>query len=213
MNHKEAGKLGAIASAEYQHKLRAHNIKRYLESPKLCKQCQKVIEYNKRQNDYCNHSCVALFNNKFRCAAAFNDDGSPKPERLCLNCKSLLVGRNKRSNIYCNSSCQRKFQTDNCLSDWLNGKLEIKARCWIKKYLIQTRGKKCEVCGWCEIHPITKRVPIELEHIDGNSENNVISNLKLLCPNCHSLTPTYKNLNKGHGRFKRMQRYKAGKSF
>ena len=51
-----------------------------------------------------------------------------------------------------------------------------------------------------------------LEHIDGNSENNSLDNLKLLCPNCHSLTPTYKNLNKGNGRFKRMERYNKGKS-
>ena len=39
-----------------------------------------------------------------------------------------------------------------------------------------------------------------MEHIDGNSENNNIENLELLCPNCHSLTPTFGALNKGKGR-------------
>ena len=68
-------------------------------------------------------------------------------------------------------------------------------------------------CGWNKINPITNKVPIELEHIDGNSENNSLDNLKLLCPNCHSLTPTYKALNIGNGRYKRMKRYKDGKSY
>ena len=68
-------------------------------------------------------------------------------------------------------------------------------------------------CGWGEKNKFSNTVPIELEHIDGNSENNQLDNLKLLCPNCHSLTPTYKGLNKGNGRHIRQQRYKDGKSY
>lgn len=56
------------------------------------------------------------------------------------------------------------------------------------------------LCGWNEVHTITGKVPIQMEHIDGNSTNNRLENLKLLCPNCHSLTPTYGALNKGSGR-------------
>ena len=68
-------------------------------------------------------------------------------------------------------------------------------------------------CGWCEINKYSGNVPIELEHIDGNSENNSLENLKLLCPNCHSLTPTYKALNTGNGRHSRRKRYEEGKSY
>jgi 5-methylcytosine-specific restriction endonuclease McrA len=68
-------------------------------------------------------------------------------------------------------------------------------------------------CGWSKQNPFTKTIPIELEHIDGNSENNTLENVKLLCPSCHSLTPTYKNANKGNGRFNRRERYKNGKSY
>ena len=67
-------------------------------------------------------------------------------------------------------------------------------------------------CGWCRVHPVTGKVPIELEHIDGNSLNNSPDNVKLLCPNCHSLTSTYKALNMGKGRHSRRQRYQEGKS-
>ena len=79
--------------------------------------------------------------------------------------------------------------------------------------LIKENGEKCMKCGWCEINPLTNKVPIELEHKDGNSENNNLDNLELLRPNCHSLTPTYKALNKGKGRYKRRERYKEGKSY
>ena len=82
-----------------------------------------------------------------------------------------------------------------------------------KNYLIHKHGEKCMECGWCEINLLSGKVPIELEHIDGNSENNSLNNLKLLCPNHHSLTPTYKALNKGNGRHARMVRYNSGKSF
>ena len=91
-----------------------------------------------------------------------------------------------------------------------NGRASTKT---LKRFLIENYGDKCMECGWCEINKVTGKVPIELEHIDGNSENNSLENLKLLCPNCHSLTPTYKALNSGNGRYKRMERYKEGKSY
>lgn len=66
----------------------------------------------------------------------------------------------------------------------------------IKRYLIEKQGDKCSRCGWGEVNPITKRSPLEIDHIDGNCYNNDPSNLRVLCPNCHSLTTTYKALNK-----------------
>jgi hypothetical protein len=54
-------------------------------------------------------------------------------------------------------------------------------------------------CGWGEVNKFTNKVPIEIEHKDGNCENNRLDNLELLCPNCHSLTSTYKGANKSEG--------------
>jgi hypothetical protein len=53
----------------------------------------------------------------------------------------------------------------------------------------------------------------ELEHKDGNSENNDPENLEWICPNCHSQTDTYKGKNFGNGRHKRKLRYQEGKSY
>ena len=66
---------------------------------------------------------------------------------------------------------------------------------------------RCARCGWSEVNPVIGRSPLEIDHIDGNAYNNVENNLILLCPNCHALTPTYKNLNKGRGRLGRQQKY------
>jgi predicted HNH restriction endonuclease len=82
-----------------------------------------------------------------------------------------------------------------------------------RDYLIGKYGAKCKLCGWDKINPVTGKCPIELEHIDGDSTNNKLENLCLLCPNCHSLTPTYKALNRGNGRHKRRMRYNIGKSY
>lgn len=61
----------------------------------------------------------------------------------------------------------------------------------IRKRLIYERGPHCERCGrdtWFE-QPIL----LEVHHVDGDSENNHRENLRLLCLNCHSQTPNYRN--------------------
>jgi len=76
---------------------------------------------------------------------------------------------------------------------------------YIRTHLIKDAGEKCSSCGWNERNKVTGKVPLEIDHIDGNSENNSESNLRLLCPNCHSLTPYFRNLNRGRGREWRMK--------
>lgn len=56
-------------------------------------------------------------------------------------------------------------------------------------------------------------VPLVLDHIDGNSYNHVLSNLRLVCGNCDMLLPTYKAKNKGNGRHSRRLRYQSGQSY
>jgi predicted HNH restriction endonuclease len=52
-----------------------------------------------------------------------------------------------------------------------------------------------------------------MDHIDGNSDNNTEENLRLICPNCHALTPSHKGRNRGRGRTRQRvknQRYADG---
>jgi len=56
-------------------------------------------------------------------------------------------------------------------------------------------------------------MPLILDHINGNSDDNVLLNLRVICNNCDALTDHYKGKNVGNGRAKRRQRYKDGKSY
>lgn len=67
----------------------------------------------------------------------------------------------------------------------------------LKKRLFKEGLKKpkCEECGWAK-QSIDGRIPIELDHINGDHKDNRIHNLRILCPNCHSLKPTHRGLNR-----------------
>ena len=64
-------------------------------------------------------------------------------------------------------------------------------------------GNKCTLCGWGEKNPVTNSVPLEVNHIDGDAFNNSPDNLQIVCPNCHSLTPNFRALNKSATRIYR----------
>ena len=53
----------------------------------------------------------------------------------------------------------------------------------------------CEMCHWAE-QSLDGRVPLELDHINGDRHDNRIENLCVLCPNCHSLQPTHRGRNR-----------------
>lgn len=123
--------------------------------------------------------------------------------KKCLNCDKEISHKNK----YCSNKCQREYEQKQWKEKWLNG--ETSGNCngiWqdvrdrVRNYLFKKYDNKCSRCGWGEVNPYTGKIPLEIEHIDGNAENTTPENVTLLCPNCHSLTATYRGANRGNGR-------------
>lgn len=53
------------------------------------------------------------------------------------------------------------------------------------------KPRHCEECGWAQMTE-DGYLPLELDHINGDSRDNRLTNLRVLCPNCHSLKPTHR---------------------
>lgn len=71
---------------------------------------------------------------------------------------------------------------------------EATARKHAKRYLINKLGNLCQICGISEWQG--SPVPLVCDHIDGDSNNNNISNFRIVCCNCDAQLPTYKSKNK-----------------
>ena len=82
---------------------------------------------------------------------------------------------------------------------------------FIKKFIINENGMICSICKLTEW--MGQPIPLIMDHINGNSNDSSISNLRLVCGNCDMQLPTYKSKNKNSGRHYRRERYAEGKSF
>ena len=99
------------------------------------------------------------------------------------------------SGRFCSASCRSKYSIKNRITiEGLNqGLFDKVASCKLHTWLIQhgVKENKCEICGISDWRG--QPLICELHHIDGNPHNNHLSNLIIVCPNCHSQTDTYKN--------------------
>ena len=78
------------------------------------------------------------------------------------------------------------------IEDYLNNSRKIKSHALRLRLLaegyFEHRCQHCNLTEW-----LGKPIPLELHHIDGKHQNNELSNLEIICPNCHSFTDNYKN--------------------
>ena len=171
---------------------------KYDDNPKHCKCCNGIIPYEYRHSkSFCNQSCAATFNNKKR---------KNQTVKCCKHC-----GKSDIKSTYCSQLCKSKESHTKTMNEIESGRYPFKRNKPYKEYLISKHGHKCQICSFTDWGG--KPILLILDHIDGNSDNFNLENLRIICSNCDTLTSTYKGKNKGRGRFSRKQRYHDGKSF
>ena len=123
-------------------------------------------------------------------------------KHFCLCCGAEMPHRKNCRNMYCNNKCQQQHLIETKTKNWLNGDdpgwtgKTRQLKYFVRRYLHNTRGTACEVCGWDERHPVDGKVLTEIDHIDGDAENCSPDNLIILCPNCHSKTWSFRARNR-----------------
>lgn len=186
----ESGKLGAEKSRVTIEKNKLNRIREYELNPTCCRYCLTPLPYLNRKKKFCNHSCSAKQSNKER---------TTKVKWVCKDCACVHYSIPNRVKIYCNNKC-RANDTRKITYSKLEAGL-ISDRGMIRASLIWKNGRVCSNCKLTEW--MGEPIPIEVDHIDGNAGNNAIQNIRLLCPNCHGITSTWKGRNKGKGRASR----------
>lgn len=183
----------------------------------------EIFSNNKRQQKrkFCSSSCSTIFNNKNRPVTTNEKISNTLKngiKKILSNCIVCDKKTKKIDSLYCSNNCHMEHRYITYIDKWKKNEVDGKRgkdgiSKNIKRYLFEKYDNKCSKCDWSVKNEYTGNIPLEVEHIDGNSENNKEENLTLLCPNCHSLTETYKGANRGNGRYNRRKRYNDGKSY
>lgn len=145
---------------------------------------------------FCIYCKNATKNNKFcsrSCANSYNNSVVPKRKKTRTVKSCIVCGKDSLNPLYCSNTCQGQQKFKETLEKFKRG--EISDSNTLKKCLKETREYVCIVCHNNGTHnniPLT----LQMDHVDGNSDNNLPNNLRWLCPNCHSQTPTYAFKNK-----------------
>lgn len=159
-------------------------------SSRSCPVCGESIKWQTSQT--CSRKCGAQLR-----------DGPTPP---CAWCGSLERSGRRRRTKFCSWTCwnEDRYYRSGPYAQWVTGWLsgEISGTTpqgepdrRIRWALIELRGQRCEECGWDKVNPRSGRVPLHVDHTTGDRSRNRPEDLRVLCPNCHSLTPNYMHLN------------------
>ncbi len=142
-----------------------------------CNKCNKEHDGSFGSGKYCSRSCsnsrVRTEETKLKISESVKKSDFWKNVDYSFNSKPDKIGKIKDT-----WKSKRNFDTAHISS--------------IKKWLKEEKNNTCEECGISEWNG--KLLTMEVDHIDGNTKNNNLDNLKVLCPNCHSQTPNWRRI-------------------
>ena len=150
-----------------------------------CKRCGKDFEPQKGLKNYCSLAC--------RNSRVMTEE---KRKKISDGVKRYI---DKNDNILPNHTKESyekmsKTRKENDKLKLLNEDFNSLSWGRLRKRVILEQDEKCNKCGASEW--FGEKLSFEVDHIDGDNENNKRENLEALCPNCHSITPTWRGRNK-----------------
>lgn len=156
-----------------------------------CNLCNKEFDSYRKLNG---HKSIHKQNGRYSVSR------SKKVLKECLSCKKLTT-----SPKYCSMECHRTYEWHKRFNQISEG--VVLSEDSMRRYVTETRGYKCEECG-CGSTWNSKPITLQLDHVNGNSDNNSLDNIRWLCPNCHTQTETWCARNKKNSvRSKRRLKY------
>jgi len=161
-----------------------------------CKKCGKTFEPSKGLLNYCSMSC--------RNSREHSDEVKEKIRQSVK--EGIASGQipSYQDRVHRMSSQQRmtffkrlreigKDARERAINSSLKVPTESLSYDRLRRRILHEQNYKCNICDISDW--LGKPISLELEHKDGNNRNNKRENLEVLCPNCHSQTPTFRGRN------------------
>lgn len=156
-----------------------------------CKKCGTDFEPQKGFVNYCSMEC--------RNSRTWSDEDKLKKSESAKNSEKVKIAISLASEAKLNMTTDRwgdikSTREKNRKSLILNSEYSDLTFGRLRERVLYEQDCKCNRCGLSEW--LGEPISLELEHKDGNHHNNQRDNLEILCPNCHSLTLTWRGRNK-----------------
>lgn len=151
---------------------------------KICVFCNLEFNPKRKEQKFCNHSCSAKFTNK----------DQSRVKHKCLLCNKATHHGSRR---FCSKVCREVYLIKEWKSGNINGATDYGSiKTFVREHLLKECSYKCSQCGFNKPHPVSGTTILQVDHINGNCFDSSSNNLRILCPNCHAMTPTYGARNK-----------------
>ena len=156
---------------------------------KNCKKCGNEFEPQKGLVDYCSLTC--------RNSRTWTEEGKQRLSETMKNSEKVKLNAIKTKDIWLEINERRREKHVKKILESNYDDLSFNS---LRYRILFEQDNKCNSCGLSEW--LNEPLILELEHKDGNHFNNERSNLEMICPNCHSLTNTWRGRNKTNKRLK-----------